>query len=50
MRSQIAREALFLENKFVEYKKMGLIFSPVYQLRQYGCNHAIHTFTKKETK
>ena len=26
---------------------MGHIFCPVYQPRQYGCIHVIHTFTKK---
>ena len=49
MRSQIAREAPYLENEFVKKykKKMGLIFGPVYQPRQYGCIHVIHTFYKK---
>ena len=50
MRSQIAREASYLENEFVKnQKQMGLIFGRVYQPRQYGCIHIIHTFYNKKT-
>ena len=50
MQSQIARETSYLKKNRKRIKKqMGLIFSPVYQPRQYGCIHVIHTFTKIKT-
>ena len=51
MQSQIARKASYLEIKFVKKKKMGHVFSPVYQPRQYeyGCIHIIHTITRNIT-